>query len=798
MRVTAASYYNNIYGENNKLNRELFDVNKQISSGQKIQFAHEDPVVFIDTLRLDNEITTLEQTKSSSQNAYKFSTQTDTSIGEIVKTLESMKVKLLNAANDSNSDSSLQAIAKELRGLQNHLKTLANTSINGQYIFSGTATAIKPIDSLGNYQGNDQNISSFLGSGVQQTYNISGDQLFFGNESKVSRSITTNISQKSLTDLYPDIMQDSSISRTLAKETYISESNTIRDLMGDTDTDPLNDGGRASYFYIQGTRSDGTSIKSKISMNTTDSVSSLLHKIALAYDPNQLNPSTDYVDVSLNAQGQIEISDKIKGSSKLDFHMVGAVDFNTTNIGDSANISDPMYVTSPGSIDNLQSGTTDFETAAITTPGLYIKEFIRSGNNYVTGSVPPGGALPASGLIINGQDIGTVAVVAGDTDDALLNAINIQSKLTGVIATHTATGGIILNSNNGKDIVVTGTDNGAISGLSNNTYNLGSLQYDTMLFQSSGPKLLSNVPQIIKGDNSYATESTLLTSVASGATLNGSVIKLQGNDVNGKAFDLEVNLLTIGSTVTIKNAEGVIAPTTFNLQDATGAATFAENVTYKQIMNVLNMATTNKLPVTPFAQLDYTNALNNANTLGSVALDNTGHIFFEDKTNPATKAAIAMYDISSPTYAGAVNTVTKGSSILFNVNNSLTIADAKNNFFTQIEQMISSVEQGKKRPDGIDSFDPRNVGVQNAIHMMDDLSDHVSRMQTQAGSYSQVLDMSVNRADLLIVSTKTLRSDVIDTDIAESTLKIQQLSLNYQALLSNISKVSKLSLVNYL
>jgi flagellar hook-associated protein 3 FlgL len=796
VRVTASSFYNNIYGENNKLNRQLFDVNKQISSGQKIQYAHEDPGVFIDTLRLDDEITTLQQTKNSSQNAYKFSTQTDTSIGEIVKTLESMKVKMLNAANDSNSDSSLQAIAKELRGLQNHLKTLANTSINGQYIFSGTATGIKPIDALGNYQGNDKNISSFLGSGIQQTYNINGDQLFFGDESKVSRSITTNITQKSLTDLYPDIMQASSISRSLAKETYISESNTIRDLMGDTDTDPMNDAGKNSYFYIQGTRTDGTSIKSKISMNMTDSVGSLLHKIALAYDPNQLNPSTNYVDVSLNAQGQIEISDKIKGSSKLDFHMVGAVDFNTTNVGDSANISDPIYGASAGNINNLQSGTTNFETAAITTPGLYIKEFIKSGNNYTTGAVPPGGALPAGGLLINGQDIGAIAVVAGDANNALLNAINTQSNLTGVIATHTATGGIILNSNNGKDIVVSGTDNGVITGLTDNTYNLGSLQYDTILFKASGPKLLSNVPQVVKSDNSYATESTLLGSVASGATLDGNVIKLQGNDVNGKPFDIEINLLNIGSTVTIKNAQG-IAPVTFNLEDTTGGATAANNVTYKQIMDVLNMATTNKLPV-PLSSLNYTQALNDANTLGSVTLDNTGHVVFEDKINTTTKAAIAMYDVSSPTYAGAVNTVTTGSSMLFNANNSLTIADAKNNFFAQIEQMISSVEQGKKRPDGTDSFDPRNVGVQNAIHMMDDLSDHVSRMQTQAGSYSQVLDMSVNRTDLLIVTSKTLRSDVIDTDIAEATLRMQQLSLNYQALLSNISKVSKLSLVNYL
>ncbi|MDP2076599.1 MAG: flagellar biosynthesis protein FlgL [Sulfuricurvum sp.] len=786
MRVTAASFYNNIYGENNKLNRQLFDVNKQISSGLKIQYSHENPGIFIDTLRLDNEIATLNQTKSSAQNAYKLSTQTDTAVGEIVKTLESMKVKMINAANDSQSDASLQAIAKELRGLQNHLKSLANTSINGQYIFSGTSTGTKPIDASGNYQGNDKDIYAFLGSGIQQKYNITGTQLFLGQESNVQRTITSNVGQLSLTDLYPDIMQDPSIPRNFGKEVYISGANTMRDLMGDSDTSSTNDTAKTAFFYLQGTRSDGTSFKSKIAMNMTDTVDDLMNKIALAYDINQLNPSANNVRVSMNPHGQIEIIDSQKGSSKLDFHMVGAIDFDPAGI-DAADVTN---------IDSLQIGTTDFLTAAITAPGLFLKEFIKSGNNYVTGAVPAGGALPAGAVVINGQDIGAVAVLPGDTDNALLNAINAKSKFTGVIATHDSAGQIVLNSNRGQDIVVSGTDNGAISGLSNNTYNLGSLQYDRVLFKTEGPKLTSNVSQIVTSNNSYATPSTLLTAVASGVSLNGSVIKLQGNDVNGKAFDLEVNLLAAGSTVTINNAQGVAAAT-FNLEDATGNATPADSVTYRQLMDVLNMATTNKLPVA-LSSLTYTQAINDANALGSVNIDQTGHIVFFDKFSPTTSASIAMYDNTSSTYSAAANVVSTGSTMIFNANNALTIGDPNNDFFTQIESMIKSVEQGKKRPNGIDSLDPRNIGVQNSIHMLDLLTEHVSRKQTEAGSYSQVLNLTVNRAELLIVNTKTLRSDVIDTDIAEATLKMQQLSLNYQALLSNISKVSKLSLVNYL
>ncbi len=697
MRITSGSYYNNIYGENNKLNQQMYDVNKQIASGQKIQYAHEDPGVFIDTLRLENEITTLNQVKTSAQSAYKISTQTDTTIGQIVKTIESMKVKLINAANDANSDASTQAIAKELRGLQNHLLTLANTSIGGQYLFSGTATSVKPIDEDGTYQGNDQNLEAFLGSGVKQKYNISGDQLFLGEENKINRTITANVAQKSLTDLYPDILQDASLSRTSSKETYLTGSSTIRDLMGDTDTDSTNDAARSSYFYLQGTRTDGTTFKSKIQMNMTDTMDDLTHKIALAYDPNQTNPSAEQVNININANGQIEISDKNAGSSKLDFHMVGAVDFS--GVG-GANVTD---------IDNLQTGSTDFEAAAITAPGVYVKEFTKSGFTTPTGT---------------------------------LNTIE-------------------------------------------------GINYDRTNFDKNGAKLLSNISQVDKTTNDYATGATKLIDVSGATSLNGKQLLISGKDVAGTAFTAQINFATAGSTFSI-NGNGP-----YNIFTATAprSAVDADKMTYQQLMDVVNIATSGTLP-TANTSAAYDTAITASNTLSSTTLNYLGQITFEDKMNPATKASLSIYDASSDTYPAAGST--SGSALLFNANSALTVRDSKTDFFTQIEQMIQSVEEGKKRSDGSSGTDPRNIGIQNSIQMLDDLSDHVSRLQTEAGSYSQVLQASSDRTDMLIVSTKTLQSDVIDTDVAEATLKMQQLSLNYQALLSNISKVSKLSLVNYL
>ena len=339
MRITNSMYYNNLTTNNARVNTALFDVNKQISSGLKIQYAYEDTDVFVKTMELDDEITTFNHVKESVENGLKFSSQTDTTIGEMTKTLDAFKVKLIQAATDIHSDASMKAIAEELKGMRNTLLSLANTSINGQFLFSGTSVNVKPINIDGSYNGNDESMQALLGNDLYQPYNITGEQLFFGEESQISRKITSNVAHMSLSDLYPDIMQDPSIPRAYASEKYITDNNKIRDLVGDVNSQLDIDAGTANYatthFYLRGTQHDGTAFKEVITMTGDESVASLLDRIGTAYGNT---PDNKVVNVTINGNGQIEIEDKIKGSSKLDFHMVAATDFNTAG-ADDANVT---------------------------------------------------------------------------------------------------------------------------------------------------------------------------------------------------------------------------------------------------------------------------------------------------------------------------------------------------------------------------------------------------------------------------------------------------------------------------
>jgi len=723
-----SGYYRNLQFDQNKVTKELFDVTKQISSGQKIQYAHEDTSTFVDTVRLDNEITTLTQVKQNAQKAVQFSTNTDTTMNDMTKILEAMKVKLVSAGNESHSPESLNAIALELRGLEKNLVQLANTSIDGKYLFSGSELNTKAIDENGIYQGNDGDIKSFLGSGVEQKYNINGADLFLGPENDTQRKITTNVPILSLSELYPDVITDPARARNLATKEYITGSNTIRDLMGDTDVDTTND--PQSHFYIRGTKSDGSVFKEMISdIGSGEKIDVLLSRIEQAFGAGTVN-------VTLNKNGQIEIEDKFKGSSKLDFHMVGAVDHSGAVGIDAADVNDAVYGATVGEIDNLDIGTSDFfqvvgdvnaTPPVAPTNTLYIREFTKSSLTAVTGTVIEG------------------------------------------------------------------------------------ITYDRTFFMHDGPRLESNTSQVVKSgvsdingndiSNQFATDSTRLLDVFDfdTTTITPSVLRLQGTQRDGVTpYDLDIvfpNPLTSDvevHTAAIPAGSGALQYTVAN-GDIDGNYTTGEEMTYRQLMDVVNMAINNQVPTDGNA-LSYRTAINNANINSTVNLSYDGKITFEDSTSP-TAADISLYDASTDDFT--LPGVVSGSMATFNSNNTLIISDAKTDFFKQIDEAITSVELGRIRADGSLS-DARNGGVQNGIQALDDLSEHLFNQHSVAGVQSQTLQTTEDRTDLLIITTKTLRSETLDVDIAEASLELQQLTLNYQAMLSTVSRVTQLSLVNYL
>ncbi len=299
MRITNQYLYDNFKQDQQKVNKELKKTTEQISSGKKIQNSYDNPSIYNDTLKLDTHINELKSVQDRTKKAKNFIAASDSALSEFTNSIRNIKNRLINAANASLNKDNLKTIATELELEKEHMINLANTQIAGRYVFSGSATSIKPVDENGKYNGNGEKILTIVGDGVSIAQNIDGKSLFLGTDESVNKIVSTNVSLKNF-----------------KTDEILKTTDTIRDMVGDDDEDPTND--LPVTFKLSGTTHEGDAVKSEFTINTIESVETLLNKIGENFANTTTNKN---VKVELNDNGNIVIKDLKKGISALEFKL---------------------------------------------------------------------------------------------------------------------------------------------------------------------------------------------------------------------------------------------------------------------------------------------------------------------------------------------------------------------------------------------------------------------------------------------------------------------------------------------
>ncbi len=366
MRITQNNFYNSFVADQQNIKQQLDRLNQQISSGMNIKYGYENPQIFSDTLRLDYEETTLTQAVNVSTDAQNFANNTDSVMFQFTDALTRFKTLMIQAANGANSDGNYFAISNEMKSLKEHIVNLSNSSINGRYLFSGTSLDVKPVDNDGSYRGNGESMKAVVGADVEIAYNIPGSELFLGEDLNFARKITTNIPLKDL-----------------EAESAVSMESTIADFTGKSDD---------YNFFIRGRNGDGSVFENSFTMTSDKSVAELLDAIESNFTPNSVNVTLE--------NGYIQITDRQKGRSLLDFHLYAqnSADGSIVPFMDSgfAGADSTVY-------DNIPFSKTD----AVTLRGNY-SQIVKSDNSYaVRGTLlsdSAGASLAGDSLEISGTD----------------------------------------------------------------------------------------------------------------------------------------------------------------------------------------------------------------------------------------------------------------------------------------------------------------------------------------------------------------------------------------------------------
>jgi flagellar hook-associated protein 3 FlgL len=155
----------------------LVKAQQQLSSGKRINTAEDDPYGASQATSLHSRLADNAQYQKNISDAQAWTSTADSALGNVTDILQRARELVVEAANGTESQQSLNAISSEMTQLKGALQAQANSTYNGRYIFGGTATNAQPYTSNA-YSGNALPVQRLIGDGQTVNIGISGPAAF--------------------------------------------------------------------------------------------------------------------------------------------------------------------------------------------------------------------------------------------------------------------------------------------------------------------------------------------------------------------------------------------------------------------------------------------------------------------------------------------------------------------------------------------------------------------------------------------------------------------------------------------
>ena len=136
--MSAVSTLNTLNRNSSALAKSL----QKVSSGMKINSAADDASGYAISERMRVQIRGLDQANQNTQNGTSMMKVAEGAVSSTVDILKTLKEKVINAANDTNTDADRQTIQKELDQSIDQIDDNANVTYNGKYLVDGSKNTI--------------------------------------------------------------------------------------------------------------------------------------------------------------------------------------------------------------------------------------------------------------------------------------------------------------------------------------------------------------------------------------------------------------------------------------------------------------------------------------------------------------------------------------------------------------------------------------------------------------------------------------------------------------------------------
>lgn len=179
MRITQSMMSSNLLKNLNQSYAKLNQQFDQLNTGKKINRVSDDPVAGMNGMGYRTELARVEQYQRNTNELHNWFDNSDAALEQITSALQRTRNLAVQASNGTYDESELKNIAEEVKQIKLDLIDMANTQVNGKYIFNGTETNTPPdTDAAGNITFESGEVKIEVSSGTELVANIDGNTVF--------------------------------------------------------------------------------------------------------------------------------------------------------------------------------------------------------------------------------------------------------------------------------------------------------------------------------------------------------------------------------------------------------------------------------------------------------------------------------------------------------------------------------------------------------------------------------------------------------------------------------------------
>jgi flagellar hook-associated protein 3 FlgL len=253
MRITTAMSHRHVVADLQRAQERLAVAQRQVSSGQRIGKASDDPTGAERATRLRADLETNAAYRTAVDASQSWVSATGSAVQSLTDLVHRARELTVQAANGATTPAGRAAMQKEIDALAEQAKSTLNGAYDGHYLFSGTATDTAPYTAAtgDTYQGDSGAVLRQIGPGVTVQVNVTGSAIL-GSLLPALRTLSTHLGANDTASLQTTDLQAMDAGLT-----------TLTDALGQL-------GATANRLTAAGTRLDDLHDVTTVSLSATE------------------------------------------------------------------------------------------------------------------------------------------------------------------------------------------------------------------------------------------------------------------------------------------------------------------------------------------------------------------------------------------------------------------------------------------------------------------------------------------------------------------------------------------------